>query len=563
MRQTSLLNSAGLWLVMTACLVLGAALTAVNAAEDAPMVAKSCIKCHADYKDQANIVAGSFINKSNKAKTLQIKVGSKNWFVKFNDTTDMKPEPKLSTNVPVTVAFVREGEDMIATTVRAMPPIDIPDEQQVREPEIKKLVEQGPEKGNYTLIDSRPKLRWEEGHIPTAISIPFNKMSSMQDKMPEDKDRLVIFYCGGLHCTLSPMAMTMAETWGYTNAKVYHRGVPGWRDAGNVLLTTPDYLTKRKGYYILIDTRGVEAATKGHLPGAVAVPMDKIDTIERQLPMDRKVPIVLYSNDTDMKALHPAVETFYMWGYERVFVLQGGYEGWVAAGNKVLESAPETEIVYVPKPLPGAVSTDEFAYFLERNPESIQIIDVRTPQEAAEGMLPIAINIPVDELKARLDELPMDKEFITHCATGMRAEMAKTILEDAGRKARFLNDTIDIIGKKVYLGTTVSMEGLDEKTGQVPDRIEVATPDSGLCKRLIRFGQTSFDRGRYLEAKELFWKAIMADPTSDLAWRSYDRAVIFALAERAEQDPGCIGVPGGPVVEPAETGMMPKEEEGC
>jgi len=566
MRQSSLRTAAGLWLVLAACLVLGAVqevLSQEDAGKKEPMVAKSCIKCHADYKGKPDFIAGSFVSKSNKAKTLQVKVGPKNWFIKFTDETDIGEEPKLTTSIPVSVEFRREGEDFIATRVRAMPPIEIPAAQQIGTAELKKLVDQGPEKAGYMLVDSRPEQRWEEAHIPTSIAIPFDQMEAMKDRLPKDKNTLIIFYCGGVHCTLSPMAMTLAETWGYTNLKVYQQGEPGWADAAHVRLTTRDYLTKRKGYYVLIDTRGVEAATKGHLPDAVAVPADKLESVEAQLPTDRKVPIVLYGEGPDFEALDPAMETLAMMGYERVYVLQGGYLGWVEAGNKVIAGDPATEIHFVPKPLPGAVSSDEFAYFLERQPESIQIVDVRTPQEAAEGKLPNAINIPVDELKARLNELPKDKEIITHCATGMRAEMAKTILEDAGFKARFLNDTIDIIGKKVYLGTTVTMEGLDESTGQVPDRIEVATPDSELCKRLIRFGQNSFDRGRYLEAKELFWKAIMADPTSELAWRSYDRSVIFALAERAEQDPGCIGVPGGPVVEPADNGLMPKEEAGC
>lgn len=563
MRQMSLGYMASLWLLLATSLVLMAAPTAHSGEES--MVAKNCIKCHADFKDRKDIIAGSFVNKSNKAKTFQVKVGAKNYFVKFNDATEISTEPKLAANVPVTIEFTGEGDNLLATKVQGMPPIKIPEAQLIRAPELKELVAEGPEKGNYTLVDSRPTLRWQEGHIPTAISVPFDKMGSMKDKLPEDKSRLLIFYCGGYHCTLSPMAMKMAESWGYTNTKVFHAGDPGWVETGNVLLTTRDYLEKRKGYYILIDTRGVEAAKQGHLPGAVAVAKDKIDGIQRQLPIDRKVPIVLYAETTDLDGLRSVVQALGAWGYERVYVLNGGYQGWVEAGKAVDTGDPATEISFVPKPLPGAVGSDEFAYFLEKNPQSIQIVDVRTPQEAAEGMLPMAINIPVDELKARLSELPKDKEIIAHCTTGMRAEMAKTILEDAGYRVRFLNDTVDIIGKKVYLGTTVTLEGEDTgaPAGSVPDRIEVATPDAALCKRLLRFGQTSFDRGRYLEAKEYYWKAIMADPTSDLAWRSYDRAVIFALAERAERDPSCIGAPGGPVVEPADTGAAPKEEEGC
>ena len=48
-----------------------------------------------------------------------------------------------------------------------------------------------------TLVDSRPAAGYMKGHIPTAISIPFPKMTEMMDKLPKEKDQLVIFYCQG------------------------------------------------------------------------------------------------------------------------------------------------------------------------------------------------------------------------------------------------------------------------------------------------------------------------------------------------------------------------------
>ena len=53
------------------------------------------------------------------------------------------------------------------------------------------------------------------------------------------------------------MAARMAEKYGYTNIKVYHAGVPAWSQAGNLLLTTHDFVSKRLGYIVTIDTRGL------------------------------------------------------------------------------------------------------------------------------------------------------------------------------------------------------------------------------------------------------------------------------------------------------------------
>lgn len=66
------------------------------------------------------------------------------------------------------------------------------------------------------------------------------------------------------------------------------------------------------------------------------------------------------------------------------------------------------------------------------------------------GTIEGAMNIPVDELQGRLKELPKDKEIVTHCVTGLRAEMAYTILRNGGFNARFLNDKVAIIEKKLY-----------------------------------------------------------------------------------------------------------------
>ncbi len=56
------------------------------------------------------------------------------------------------------------------------------------------------------------------------------------------------------------------------------------------------------------------------------------------------------------------------------------------------------------------------------------LLDVRTDREYAAGHLPGAINIPVDELRQRLGELPRDKPIIAYCKVGMRGYLATRIL---------------------------------------------------------------------------------------------------------------------------------------
>jgi rhodanese-related sulfurtransferase len=86
----------------------------------------------------------------------------------------------------------------VATEIVAKPKMKVPKEQLIATPELAKLVGQGPEKGGYTLIDSRPGIKFQEGHIPTALSIPFPKMTQLKGKLPKDKNRLLIVYCEGV-----------------------------------------------------------------------------------------------------------------------------------------------------------------------------------------------------------------------------------------------------------------------------------------------------------------------------------------------------------------------------
>lgn len=74
------------------------------------------------------------------------------------------------------------------------------------------------------------------------------------------------------------------------------------------------------------------------------------------------------------------------------------------------------------------------------------VLDVRTSEEFAAGNLPAAINIPVDDLRARLGELPRDRDIVAYCQVGQRGYIATRILLQAGFKVQNLSG-----GYKTYL----------------------------------------------------------------------------------------------------------------
>lgn len=67
------------------------------------------------------------------------------------------------------------------------------------------------------------------------------------------------------------------------------------------------------------------------------------------------------------------------------------------------------------------------------------ILDVRTAGEFGRGNVPSSVNIPVDELRGRLDELPTDTAINVYCGVGIRSYIACRILIQNGFNARNLS----------------------------------------------------------------------------------------------------------------------------
>lgn len=74
------------------------------------------------------------------------------------------------------------------------------------------------------------------------------------------------------------------------------------------------------------------------------------------------------------------------------------------------------------------ISPEKAFSYIEKSPD-VFILDVRTPEEFNRKHLPDAVNIPVDELSGRVDELPENKALLIYCRSGIRAENAARMLE--------------------------------------------------------------------------------------------------------------------------------------
>jgi rhodanese-related sulfurtransferase len=82
-------------------------------------------------------------------------------------------------------------------------------------------------------------------------------------------------------------------------------------------------------------------------------------------------------------------------------------------------------------PVP-AMSQDALLQHQALHAEHLFVLDVRTPEEFAEGHVPGAVNISHEQLGSRLDEVPKDKDVVLYCRSGRRAAMAADVLRANG-----------------------------------------------------------------------------------------------------------------------------------
>lgn len=226
----------------------------------------------------------------------------------------------------------------------------------------------------------------------------------------------------------------LAKKLGHRNIRVYLDGEPAWAKAGYPTYATSEFIMK--GNVVVIDLRASAKAAAGRIPRAVSLPYAKLDDRLDDIP--RNAPVILYSDNTD--ELKTAVAEMRKDGFNSVSAVEGDYQGWVAAGGQIESGAIlSNEIRWQRKLGKGEVSVVDFKKATEGKEANVMIIDARTKEEVTElGIFKNTVNIPLDEIPGRMNELPKDKKIYIYCSTGARADMAYAQLVKNGYNVKFL-----------------------------------------------------------------------------------------------------------------------------
>lgn len=107
---------------------------------------------------------------------------------------------------------------------------------------------------------------------------------------------------------------------------------------------------------------------------------------------------------------------------------------------------------------------------------AVTLIDVRTADEFATGAIGGAINIPLDDLRDRLDSIPRDKPVILYCGVGLRGYLASNILRQRG-----FDDVRNLVGGlKTYRTATATAPAPDAPAAPATARARDEVSDTSV-----------------------------------------------------------------------------------
>jgi hydroxyacylglutathione hydrolase len=165
---------------------------------------------------------------------------------------------------------------------------------------------------------------------------------------------------------------------------------------------------KKKDEVIIIDVRSSEEYKAGHIPNAININVDEFESRLNEIEDYKDKPIIVYCNSGNKSG--KAAEILVNNGFQDVTNAQGVKEF-------------EYDLFHYED-----VRGEAFQTLIDEN-KDIVLVDVRPAKQVQEeGMIEGAINVPFDEVKDHLDQLPKDKTIALYCNTGTKsAEVAKQL----------------------------------------------------------------------------------------------------------------------------------------
>jgi rhodanese-related sulfurtransferase len=323
------------------------------------------------------------------------------------------------------------------------------------------------------IVDVREVAEVEkDGFIEGSINIPVREVLANLDKLP-GLDEPIVVTCASGH--RGGMVMASLKMLGYTNVRNLNGGLNAWKKAELPVVTgsmpeapasisTPivadqplyDMLngflsTLPEGFYAVksdklseelasgsplaiidVRTKG-EWDRDGYIDGSINVPFSNFFASLDQIPADKDARIIVLCASGHRGGI--VMMAMRLMGYTNVINLNGGLNGWKAAGMPVVGLVPEMAAFITNLPADAgyySIKSDKLNELLAESAPFI--VDVREAAEIeANGYIAGSINIPIRDLLKNLDKLPAkDQKIIITCASGHRGSLGMMALRLLG-----------------------------------------------------------------------------------------------------------------------------------
>jgi hydroxyacylglutathione hydrolase len=163
----------------------------------------------------------------------------------------------------------------------------------------------------------------------------------------------------------------------------------------------------------IVDTRPARSFAEGHVPGTINIPLGKsfLNWMGALVPYDRDLFLIM---DGDAQRVAVISQQLRKIGLTRI----AGY-----CGPDVIEEWSRTHGKAEQLPQVDARSLDS-----RRRERSLQVVDVRSPDEWSSGHLPGALHIPLAALPDRLREIDASAPVVVQCQGGGRSAIAASFM---------------------------------------------------------------------------------------------------------------------------------------